>query len=110
MDLVQPAERAEPPSAADPPVLEVRDLRTEFRSRHRQVTAVDGVSLTVRSGECVGLVGESGCGKSTTGSVDDAATPGDRAHQRRQHRAWSAATWSAWTSARCRTSAAMKSP
>jgi peptide/nickel transport system ATP-binding protein len=48
-------------------VLDIRQLRTEFRLRHRAVTAVDGVSLTVRQGECVGLVGESGCGKSTTG-------------------------------------------
>jgi peptide/nickel transport system ATP-binding protein len=55
------------PSAGDQPVLEVRDLRTEFRLRRRSVTAVDGVSLTVQRGECVGLVGESGCGKSTTG-------------------------------------------
>ncbi len=49
------------------PVLEVTDLRTEFRLRHRSVTAVDGVSFFVGPGECVGLVGESGCGKSTTG-------------------------------------------
>ena len=49
------------------PVLEVTDLRTEFRLRHRSVTAVDGVSFSVGPGECVGLVGESGCGKSTTG-------------------------------------------
>jgi peptide/nickel transport system ATP-binding protein len=51
----------------DGPVLAVRELRTEFRLQRRPVTAVDGVSLTVRRGECVGLVGESGCGKSTTG-------------------------------------------
>jgi oligopeptide/dipeptide ABC transporter ATP-binding protein len=48
-------------------VLEVDGLRTEFHMRHSTVTAVDGVSLTVRQGECVGVVGESGCGKSTTG-------------------------------------------
>jgi peptide/nickel transport system ATP-binding protein len=55
------------PAAGDRPVLEIRDLRTEFRLRRQSVTAVDGVSLTVQRGECVGLVGESGCGKSTTG-------------------------------------------
>ncbi len=49
------------------PVLEVDDLRTEFHLRHANVKAVDGVSFSVRAGECVGLVGESGCGKSTTG-------------------------------------------
>jgi oligopeptide/dipeptide ABC transporter ATP-binding protein len=49
------------------PVLEVENLRTEFHLRSGTVAAVDGVSFTVGAGECVGLVGESGCGKSTTG-------------------------------------------
>jgi oligopeptide/dipeptide ABC transporter ATP-binding protein len=49
------------------PVLDVRDLRTEFHLRHGSVVAVDGVSFSVEEGECVGIVGESGCGKSTTG-------------------------------------------
>jgi peptide/nickel transport system ATP-binding protein len=49
------------------PVLEVSDLRTEFRLRHGSVVAVDGVSFQVEEGECLGVVGESGCGKSTTG-------------------------------------------
>jgi oligopeptide/dipeptide ABC transporter ATP-binding protein len=48
-------------------VLEVENLRTEFHLRSGTVGAVDGVSFTVGAGECVGLVGESGCGKSTTG-------------------------------------------
>jgi ABC-type glutathione transport system ATPase component len=47
-------------------VLEVENLRTEFRLRAGPVRAVDGISFTVQAGECVGLVGESGCGKSTT--------------------------------------------
>ena len=48
-------------------VLEVENLRTEFHLRSGTVGAVDGVSFAVGAGECVGLVGESGCGKSTTG-------------------------------------------
>ena len=48
-------------------LLEVEDLRTHIRMRHSTVQAVDGVSLTIEPGETVGLVGESGCGKSMTG-------------------------------------------
>ena len=48
-------------------VLEVEHLRTEFHVRAGTVAAVDDVSLGIDAGECVGLVGESGCGKSTTG-------------------------------------------
>jgi peptide/nickel transport system ATP-binding protein len=48
-------------------VLEVENLTTEFHLRHSNVVAVDGVSFHVDEGECVGVVGESGCGKTTTG-------------------------------------------
>jgi len=44
----------------------VRDLSVTFRSRERSVRAVDQLSFDVRPGEVVGLVGESGCGKSVT--------------------------------------------
>jgi peptide/nickel transport system ATP-binding protein/oligopeptide transport system ATP-binding protein len=47
-------------------LLEIRDLRTEFRTRRGLVPAVDEVSLSVGRGEVVGIVGESGCGKSVT--------------------------------------------
>ena len=47
-------------------VLDIRDLQVSFRSIAGTTRAVNGVSLDVRSGEIVGLVGESGCGKSVT--------------------------------------------
>jgi len=50
-----------------PPLLEVRDLRVDFHRGRQTVQAVAGVSLSVQRGETLGLVGESGCGKSTTG-------------------------------------------
>ena len=55
------------PGSQSGAVLEVSGLRTEFRLRRSVVGAVDDVSFEVRPGECVGLVGESGCGKSTIG-------------------------------------------
>jgi oligopeptide/dipeptide ABC transporter ATP-binding protein len=50
----------------DTPVLEVKNLRTAFRTEHGQVVAVDDVSFSVRPGRTLGIVGESGCGKSVT--------------------------------------------
>src|SRR5579875_2025939 len=48
-------------------VLELNNLRTEFHMRSGNVVAVDGVTLQVAEGESVGVVGESGCGKTTVG-------------------------------------------
>ena len=47
-------------------LLQVRDLRTRFRVMDGVVDAVDGVSFGIRPGETLGVVGESGCGKSAT--------------------------------------------
>lgn len=47
-------------------LLEVQDLKTYFKVKAGRVRAVDGVSFHVQSGERVGVVGESGCGKSVT--------------------------------------------
>jgi oligopeptide/dipeptide ABC transporter ATP-binding protein len=56
------------PAAADSPtpILRVRDLAIEFDSPSGPLRAVDGVSFDLRRGETLGLVGESGCGKTTT--------------------------------------------
>jgi oligopeptide/dipeptide ABC transporter ATP-binding protein len=48
------------------PILTIENLIVEFGVNGRQARAVDGVSLVVRPGEVLGLVGESGCGKSVT--------------------------------------------
>ena len=47
-------------------LLEVKDLKTHFFTREGVVQAVDGVSFTVEKGRTLGIVGESGCGKSVT--------------------------------------------
>src|SRR5437879_13037702 len=48
------------------PLLDVRDLRTSFFLEGGEARAVDGVSFALDAGRVLGLVGESGCGKSVT--------------------------------------------
>ena len=55
-----------PPLDTVAPILRVRDLTVEFESADGPLRAVDGVSFDLRRGETLGLVGESGCGKTTT--------------------------------------------
>ncbi|MCU1364266.1 MAG: oligopeptide/dipeptide transporter, ATPase subunit [Acidimicrobiaceae bacterium] len=57
-------------------LLSVSNLKVQFRSRDTVATAVDDMSLVVNKGECVGLVGESGCGKTTTGLAIMRLLPG----------------------------------
>src|SRR6476469_4807957 len=51
---------------AQDPLLRVRDLRVSFKLDEGNVRAVDGLSFDVFPGQVVGIVGESGCGKSVT--------------------------------------------
>jgi oligopeptide/dipeptide ABC transporter ATP-binding protein len=58
--------QAEPAAPSAEAILEISNLRTHFFTAAGVVRAVDGVSYGVRSGEILGVVGESGCGKSVT--------------------------------------------
>lgn len=51
------------------PLLEIKGLRKEFRQGKEKILAVAGVDLAVYPGEALGLVGESGCGKTTLGQM-----------------------------------------
>ncbi|KFC73875.1 Oligopeptide/dipeptide ABC transporter, ATP-binding protein [Bosea sp. LC85] len=55
--------------AVPQPLLSVRDLKVVFDGRHGPLTALDGVSLDIAPGEILGVVGESGAGKSLTGTA-----------------------------------------
>jgi oligopeptide/dipeptide ABC transporter ATP-binding protein len=65
--VLRPSPQHVPPgSDLSAPLLDVRELRTEFALKSSTVHAVDGVSFQVLDGEAVGIAGESGCGKTTT--------------------------------------------
>src|ERR1035441_7582939 len=57
-------------------LLSVNNLKAQFTTRNTFATAVDDFSLSIAPGECVGLVGESGCGKTTTGLAVMRLLPG----------------------------------
>ena len=48
------------------PILEIKDLKVEFRTERAKVKAINGLNLKINSGESIGLVGETGAGKTTT--------------------------------------------
>jgi oligopeptide/dipeptide ABC transporter ATP-binding protein len=52
------------PTNTDSPVLQVEELRTQFRTLDGILKAVDGLTFALQNGKCLGIVGESGCGKS----------------------------------------------
>ncbi|HEX4034238.1 MAG TPA: ABC transporter ATP-binding protein [Solirubrobacteraceae bacterium] len=56
----------EPDPAAAAPLLEVENLRVDFHSAGQHVRAVDGLRYTIRRGQTVALIGESGCGKTVS--------------------------------------------
>jgi peptide/nickel transport system ATP-binding protein len=60
-----------------PALLSVNNLKVKFTTRDSFATAVDDFSLEIGQGECVGLVGESGCGKTTTGLAIMRLLPGN---------------------------------
>ena len=53
-------------ASAGQPVLSIENLTTSFRTQRGTVYAVNGTSFDIRPGETLGIVGESGCGKSVT--------------------------------------------
>ena len=58
-------------------LLSVNNLKVQFSTRDRFATAVDDFSIAIDPGECVGLVGESGCGKTTSGLAIMRLLPGN---------------------------------
>ncbi|WP_259913878.1 ABC transporter ATP-binding protein [Jannaschia sp. M317] len=69
--LLPVEDRSEEPTldVSDKPLLEVCDLTKTYAGKSGPVHAVKGISFQVNQGQCVGLVGESGCGKSTTSEI-----------------------------------------
>jgi oligopeptide/dipeptide ABC transporter ATP-binding protein len=63
---VAPLEPVQPNTGRDNAIASVVDLRIHFKSKAGTVHAVDGVNFDIRDGETLGLVGETGCGKSVT--------------------------------------------
>ena len=65
-EIVPASKRRPKHERGERPLLEIKGLRTSFHTRDGVVRAVDGIDFHVDRGEIMGLVGESGCGKSVT--------------------------------------------
>ncbi|MGW7272744.1 ABC transporter ATP-binding protein [Streptomyces sp. NPDC054864] len=63
--MTEPLLKTDPPRDTGP-LLRIEDLRVDITSRERTVHALDGISLELAPGEALGIVGESGCGKTMT--------------------------------------------
>ena len=74
-----------PAGSRTPPLLEIRDLNISYWTRAGEIPAVIDFSLSVERGESVGLVGESGCGKSTVALAIMQLHGDQRLDQERQH-------------------------
>jgi peptide/nickel transport system ATP-binding protein len=68
-NVVEPMAEAKATTRPREALVELRQLVVEYGVGERSVRAVDGVDLTIRAGEVVGLAGESGCGKSTVANA-----------------------------------------
>jgi peptide/nickel transport system ATP-binding protein len=69
LNVVEPMAEAMATTRPGEALVELRGLAVEYGVGDRRVRAVDGVDLTIRAGEVVGLAGESGCGKSTVANA-----------------------------------------
>ena len=94
---------------AAPALLEVEDLRTHFDTIAGRVRSVDGVSWSLAAGETLGIVGESGCGKSVTALSIMRLVPTPPGHRRGAVRYRGTRPARARANARCGASAATAS-
>ena len=88
------------------PILSVRDLHTHFFADEGAVRAVDGTSFDVHSGRTLGIVGESGCGKSVTAQIDPAHRRTAGPHRQRPDPVAARETARSWTWRPCQRTAA----